>query len=192
MKDLFVENLPAIKYVAYKLAKESYFKYDVDELVNVAYISYDKAITNNPSLVEGVFSKLGCFFFRVKSDMIDYMRNQSRSRMKKYREEKGKKYKTVPKILPFPSRKNEDGKIISYEPSCTEQGYAEVDTEDYLDELFMRVNLTPNEWHLIQGYFYDEMTLKEVGKEINLTESRMVQVKTKIKEKLLACANEMR
>ena len=192
MKDLFVENLDAVKYVAYKLAKESSFIYNVDELVNAAYISYDKAITNNPSLVEGVFSKLGCFFFRVKSDMKDYILKQSNFRMKKYTEEKGKRYKTVPEILPFPVKKDEDGVWGECELSCTEHGYKEVETEDYLDELFMRVELTPDEWHIIQGYFYDEMTMKEIGEEINLTESRISQKKRIIEKKLLACANEMR
>ena len=54
----------------------------------------------------------------------------------------------------------------------------QLDQKDYVEKLLLSCELTDDEWSIIQGYFYDERTLKEIGNNMGITESR-VSVKKK-------------
>jgi RNA polymerase sigma factor for flagellar operon FliA len=59
-------------------------------------------------------------------------------------------------------------------------GYDKLDTEELREVLAESVEKLPEkEQTVIALYYYDEMTMKEIGKVLNLTESRVSQIHTK-------------
>jgi RNA polymerase sigma factor (sigma-70 family) len=174
--DIFVKNLVSIRAVARKAALRYGNRYQVDELVNVAYIGYDRAITNKPSLLE-TFKKITSLLFRVKSDIIDYIRHDTQFR---------RKNKLNVTTCSFRPSSEEES---SWEPSCTEKVVLEDIEEANL--LLMNTTLTDDEWFIIQQYFYEDVPLKTVGKRLGLGESAIWKRRAKMYEKLLACAETL-
>jgi RNA polymerase sigma factor for flagellar operon FliA len=59
-------------------------------------------------------------------------------------------------------------------------GFEKLDTEELRDVLAESIERLPEkEQTVIALYYYDEMTMKEIGKVLNLTESRVSQIHTK-------------
>ena len=59
-------------------------------------------------------------------------------------------------------------------------GYDKLDTEELRDVLAESVERLPEkEQTVVALYYYDEMTMKQIGKVLNLTESRVSQIHTK-------------
>jgi len=173
--DLFVQHLGKIKAVALKVSLKFNKRFDVDELINASYILYQRAITNNPSLVDGQFSKLSTFLFRVKSDMLDYARA-----------ELGLRKKHLPVFVQMPMQTGD-----FFEPDNTEYGYEEIDNKDYLETLCTSATLTDDEWSIIQGYFYEDRYFKDIGDSIGLSESRVSVKEKEICKKLLQVSCNM-
>ena len=174
-KDIFIENFEAIRRIAQRILRNHKNFYEVDELINAAYIAYDKAITKRPLLINEQYDRLSTFLFRVKMDMKDYIRDKSKFQIKQRMKDKRIK---VPSFYNSFYDNSEDGykRFISFN---TEQGYENIDNIDYLDKILKISNLSDFEWKIIQGYFYDERTIKDVGKNIGFSESRICE---KIKE----------
>jgi RNA polymerase sigma factor (sigma-70 family) len=189
--DLFVKHLVKIKKIAQNIAARHGFYYEVDELINAAYLKYDRAITNNPALIEEQFSKVTTFCYRVQMDMKDYIIDESKYRTKK---------RLADKDLPVPSFQsmsvtNSEGDAfdVDYYVQCHshEEGYIQFENKDYLDELCKSAPLSDDEWAIIQGYFYDEKSLKEIGQEIGYAEGTICTKKQKLLKKLLTCSGKL-
>ena len=167
MDKQFIDNLEDIRIIACSLNRLYGERYEIDELVNASYIGYKRAITNNPSLIEK-FKKRSTFFFRVKNDIKDYVREESHLKIKKRMENKDIH---CPKFLSTSFIKNrEDDRIKDYTPCHTDPGYNEVDDKDFLDDILNKAGLSNTEWAIIQGYFYDEKLLKDIGNEVGIKE----------------------
>ena len=188
--DLFLKHLNQIKQMAVKTKSRHYNLYEVDELINAAYVKYDRAVTNNPSLIEEHFFNIKTFLYRVQMDMRDYIREESKSRINKRLEAKDL---PVPKFQSISDYRS-DGDFArgyhAYEHS-TEEGYAQIEAKDYVDELREKSSLSDSEWAVIQGYFYDEKTLKEISTEAGLSEGRICIKKQKVLKKLLTCSENL-
>ena len=191
--DLFVQNMDAIRRVANKVARKSGYRFEVDELINAAYIAFDVAITNNPALIEKHFSrKLSTFLFRVGSDMKDYVRTQTRLKTRQRREEKGTHF---PEMITtsFQVKKRDDysSEQSIYEPIEADCHITDAARKDYIANLCWNSSLTDEDWKIIQGYFYEEKSLKQVGKEIGKSEAATCKRKQKVLKKLLTCAKQL-
>jgi RNA polymerase sigma factor (sigma-70 family) len=185
--NLFVKHMKLITSVAHSYASLFKGKYDASELINEAYLRYNVAITNNPSLVEGKFAKVGIFLNSVKNDMKDYVRDDTKLRIRQRWEKKGKFF---PEFKSTSYKPDDDHNTHLFEPADFRESH-EVEREDLFDALFAKVELSNDEWKIIQGYFYDEKTMKEVGKEIGYTECTISTKNKKMCEKLLACAKTL-
>lgn len=151
--DLFLKHLDKIKGIAISISAKFNNRFQVDELVNDSYIKLHRAITNNPALIEGHFSKSSTLLFRIKSDMLDYARTELKLRAK-----------DPPSFIPYLP---EEGLVAC----STESKFEETDNKDYVEELLLSCNLTDSEWSVIQGYFYDEISLKEMSKNMGMGET---------------------
>ena len=59
-------------------------------------------------------------------------------------------------------------------------GFDKLDTDELRDVLAESVERLPEkEQAVVAMYYYNEMTMKEIGKALNLTESRVSQIHTK-------------
>lgn len=154
--DLFVKNMETIKKIARNFSYRYNNKFEVDELINAAYIGFDRAVTNNPALIEKQFSKLSTLFFRVKCDILDYINK-----------ELGLRREQIPDIKLFSEL---------YFP-LIEPGYKAIDTRDHVEQLTS--TLSDEDWIIIQGYFYDDKTLKEIGEDLGINESSIWQRRKK-------------
>ena len=181
--DLFVENLDAIKRVARKIVKTWGNRFDVDELVNAAYIGFDRAVTNNPSLLNTQFNKVNILCSRAKLDMKDYIGVETGVK---------RKHKITLKYLStIASDDWRNADFCSFDMIDTTCPFDEFENSDLLDALFDRVLLTDSEWSIIQGYFYEERTLKNISIELGLSEARVSNKKREILKKLNTCLCEM-
>jgi len=183
--NLFDKHMDLIESVAARISILFKGKYEISELINEAYLKYNIAITNNPSLVEGKFSNIGIFLNRVKHDIKDFIREDTKFRKKQRWEEQGYIFPTFA-TTSF-QREDEDGPVL-HEPSTNNENDVR---KEFLDELFTKVELSDTEWAIIQGYFYSNKTMKEVGLEIGYAESTISNKNKKMCEKLLACANTL-
>jgi RNA polymerase sigma factor (sigma-70 family) len=189
--DLFVKNLTKIKGIARNVSARHCDMYEVDELVNAAYISYDRAITNNPALIEEKFSIPKILFYRVSRDMLSYIRDESKLRIKQRMEDKKidiPKFKTTS----FQAVKEDDNfKESIFEPYEVDKGFAQVEIRDYVYDLCSFAPLSDEEWRIIQGYFYEEKPLLQIGKEMGYAEGTICNKKKKMLKKLLTYSEKM-
>lgn len=154
--DIFVKNMETIKKIARNFSYRYDNKFEVDELINAAYIGFNRAITNNPALIEKQFSKLNILLFRVKCDMIDYINK-----------ELGLRRENPILFIQLP---------VIHVP-VTEWGYKSIDTRDHVEHLIS--TLSDEDWIIIQGYFYDEKPLKQIGEDLGINESSIWQKREK-------------
>jgi RNA polymerase sigma factor (sigma-70 family) len=119
--------------------------------------------------------------------MIDFMRDESRFRQKKRWEETGRWRWPEFKVTSYQQSPDE----VIFEPSCSDSGQGKSDSKSMVKDLLLNTELTNDEWFIIQQYFYDERTLKEIGQVIGGSESTISQKKTKICKKLLTSAERM-
>jgi RNA polymerase sigma factor (sigma-70 family) len=190
MTDLFMENINKIRPIAEKIVSYNSSKFEVDELVNEAYIGFHRAITNNPEVFSTGWQRV---LSRAKFDMLDYVRKKNGSRRKEVdkRCSVGKRVKLA-SIYSMPFQRNDDKEVnVFFEPVSQEDCFEAFENEDFLDCLLSRVHLTNDEWTIIQSYFYEENYLQDVGKEIGLSEARTSQKKKYMIERLNEAAEEM-
>lgn len=182
--DIFVKHLDSIKAIAENIASLHGNRFEVDELVDIAYVGYDRAITNNPSLMELFSNKVGSLMFRVKSDMKDYIREQTSFRRKNRVDFISSSFQT--RLEDTGDRNTEP----FLEPSCTEKTYEEKENIDLLEAIFNKVELTDDEWYIIQSYFYEEKTQKDIAEVLNCSNSNVCLKTKQILNKLSSCAHQ--
>jgi len=187
--NIFIDNLDNIKKIAKKISKKYNNYFEVDELVNISYIKLDKAIKNNPSLIEGKFASLSTFLLRIKYDMLEYVRVESKIRKKQRLKDKGQVVPTFTSISFHEGYKESQGSFLKH--SNTEFNYKDIDNKDYIEKLLQISCLTDDEWAIIQGYFYDEKPLKEVGQIIGVNESSICEKRKKMYKKCLLASENM-
>ena len=166
----FIKNLDNIRPIARRFVFTYKHRFQEDELINAAYIGFLRAKNNNPELVDSDCFKV---LFRAKRDMMDYIRVENETR---------NKHQLNFIVTPFIADGETD--MIPFEQQVDESSFKEIDDKEYLENLLNTASLTDVEWHIIQGYFYDDKNLKTLGQEINRTESTMCNKKKKLIEKL--------
>ena len=175
--NLFTQDLEKIKKIAEKISFQYNNHFEVDELVNAAYIGFRNAISLNPDLL---FAERFKMLYRAKKDILEYIRKELKNR-KKY----NIKFFNVSSL-------QSDETILQAEPLCKENGYSKVEDSDFLNVLFEKSQLSSTDWAIIQGYFYDERMLKTIGEDIGLSESRICNRKKEICNRLKEVALQLR
>ena len=79
--DNFVKYLKKINKIAGGFSRKWNKKFTVDELVNAAWLGYDVAIVNNPSLAHES-TKKAHFLRKIKCLMIDYINDETKHDLK--------------------------------------------------------------------------------------------------------------
>ena len=166
----FIKNLDKIRPIARNFVFIYKKRFQEDELINAAYLGFLRAARNNPELVDSDSFRV---LYRAKRDMMDYIRVENETR---------NKYQL--NFINTSFSPDEETNITYFEPEYSEDGFEKVDNEDFLSHLFNTVSLSDDEWHIIQGYFYDNKTLKELGQEVNRSEPMMCNRKKKLINKL--------
>lgn len=211
--DLVIAYMPALKAMAYRLKSRLPSSVEVSDLISVgseAMVrlshSYDKSQNDN---------FWGYVKQRVYGSMLDYLRtldNISRNSRKlvkdidrlvdecynKHQSEPSDEY--LAKVLNEDISKIKEARNLSDIASVLrlEDQYellSEYNTEAQIekDELIEHIKLILNEFSerdqmIIQLYYYEELSLKEISEILNITESRISQIHkrliTKIRERL--------
>ncbi|WP_096019868.1 RNA polymerase sigma factor FliA [Campylobacter lanienae] len=211
--DLVIAYMPALKAMAYRLKSRLPSSVEVSDLISVGSEvmvrlshSYDKSQNDN---------FWGYVKQRVYGSMLDYLRtldNISRNSRKlvkdidrlvdeyynKHQSEPSDEY--LAKVLNEDISKIKEARNLSDIASVLrlEDQYellSEYNTEAQIekDELIEHIKLILNEFSerdqmIIQLYYYEELSLKEISEILNITESRISQIHkrliTKIRERL--------
>ncbi|ARQ97974.1 RNA polymerase sigma factor FliA [Campylobacter lanienae] len=211
--DLVIAYMPALKAMAYRLKSRLPSSVEVSDLISVgseAMVrlshSYDKSQNDN---------FWGYVKQRVYGSMLDYLRtldNISRNSRKLVKDidrlvdEYYNKHQSEPSDEYLAKTLNEDISKIKEARNLSdiasvlrlEDQYellSEYNTEAQIekDELIEHIKLILNEFSerdqmIIQLYYYEELSLKEISEILNITESRISQIHkrliTKIRERL--------
>lgn len=172
--DLFEKNIKAIRKIATNLYVLSDRRYEIDELINEAWIKFHNTVKGNDKLLKN--PKL--IHKRVHFDMVDYMREKDGARLSK-------------KPSSFISPINEDGEnILEDITGDIDNNFTSFENRDLLIALNRRVKLTKREWTIIRSYFYGEKTLKEAGQEIGTTETWACRCQKTAIKKYKDCAKK--
>jgi RNA polymerase sigma factor (sigma-70 family) len=190
--DTFVENLEKIRAIAKKINEIHSNYYNEDELINEAFIGYNRSITNNSELKDKFKTNIRMFLSRVKWDIKDYIRNKSKLKNKQRRENKGQFYPLSVNFSALNTTEEEGQVKKSFNPSCIDDNFKKIDNIDLLDCLNSKVKLTNREWRIIQTYFYGEKTLKEIGKKEGISDNRVCTCKTEIIKKYLSVSENLK
>lgn len=211
--DLVIAYMPALKAMAYRLKSRLPSSVEVSDLISIgseAMVrlshSYDKSQNDN---------FWGYVKQRVYGSMLDYLRtldNISRNSRKLVKDidrlvdEYYNKHQSEPSDEYLAKALNEDISKIKEARNLSdiasvlrlEDQYellSEYNTEAQIekDELIEHIKLILNEFSerdqmIIQLYYYEELSLKEISEILNITESRISQIHkrliTKIRERL--------
>ena len=181
--DLFVENLDKIRKVVEFIARDYHGCYEVNELVNAAYISFNTAVKNNPSLVYTKFSNTNILLKRIRYDVRHYIREQRKIRVKQKMERVGM---AVPLFCSSSFQPdNEDDKIAYIAPpNDREDSYEDVDTKDTLDYIMTNSGLTETERRFIHIRFIQENTMEETANIMGRSVSSMNTYRKEAMEKI--------
>ncbi len=180
--DLFIHNLEKIRKVVGFIVRDYHYRYDVDELINSAYISYRTAIKNNPSLVYDQFNNIHILLKRVRYDIQHYIRTERKVRVKQKMEKVGL---TVPlfynaTFLPLNDKKTDKCPI----PVEEEERYEDIDIRDTLDYLMNNSGLTDIEKKVIYSRYGVEKTIKETAGMMGISASSVNNVRKTAMEKI--------
>lgn len=191
--DLFLQNIDKIRKVVEFIVRDYDYKFEVDELINIAYIGYCRAVKNNGSLVYSQFNNIHILIRRVRYDIKDYIREQRKVRVKEKMERVGIE---VPQFYnssfqPY----NEDDKIAYITPGDNEEGYEDVDIRDTLDYLMNNSGLTEVERKVIYSRYGIGKTIEETANIMgrspsginDIRKSAMEKIQSKIERECLVC-----
>jgi len=197
MKDrdkLILENLPLVKKVAskiyYRLPKGDI---EFDDLVNVGVIGLIKAIEKY-NKDKAKFSTYA--YIKVRGEILDYLRSLDivprtvRDKIKKEKPvEEGKSVpvsNTAVMVSIEKALSSDDSlKIIDTLVSSKETPEEEVIREDQKEKLLEAIQmLSEKEKKVLQMLYFEEKDLKSVAEEIDVSVSRVSQIKSEAVKKL--------
>jgi len=209
--ELAVEYLPAVKNMAYKMKMRLPASVDVDDLVAVATEELIKVSRRyDPKKNDNFW---GYVKQRVQGSMLDYLRSLdvvSRGDRKiikdiekevanyynKYQEEPDDEYLAEKLNLPLAKIKKARlaSEIYNVMPIEEQLNYFDdiqkkVEQEELIDIIKRELShMTKREQLVIQLYYFEELSLKEISEVLDITESRISQIHKdvirRIREKL--------
>ena len=209
--ELALQYLPAVKSMAYKLKTRLPASVEIDDLISIATEELIKVARRYDSKLNDSF--WGYVKQRVYGSMLDYLRNidiVSRGDRKiikdiekeiinyynKYQEEPDNEY--LAKKLDLPLKKIKKARLaseiynvmpIEEQLNVFEDIEKKVEEEELIDIIKKELkNMPKREQLVIQLYYFEELSLKEISKILDITESRISQIHKdvirKIREKL--------
>jgi len=151
------------------------------ELINSAWL-YGK-VRLLPS------SKIKYASARIRYDMIDYMRNELKSRRRRQRETRGIKYKHLPYMNNFSDMECffDNGKRMNMDDDAFEincEKLKGLEEKDFFDYIINSMYMTKIEKIIIKLCYLEDFTQKEIGKVCGCSESRISQLHKRIMERL--------
>lgn len=207
--ELVVSYLPALRALAFRLKERLPSNIDVNDLISIGVEEMIKLVSRYEKEQNNSF--WGFVKKRVYGAMLDYLRSldvMSRNNRKiikdidtlideyyqKYEEEPDDKYLAQRLNLEVEKVKEvRQAHAVSYVLPLDEQVncYSEDTTLDKLEResLLEQVNsvletLKEREQLIIQLYYYEELSLKEISDMLNISESRISQIHKKLLRKL--------
>jgi len=209
--ELALQYLPAVKSMAYKLKTRLPASVEVDDLISIATEELIKVARRYDSKLNDSF--WGYVKQRVYGSMLDYLRNidiVSRGDRKiikdiekeiinyynEYQEEPDDEY--LAKKLDLPLKKIKKARLaseiynvmpIEEQLNVFEDIEKKVEEEELIEIIKKELkNMPKREQLVIQLYYFEELSLKEISEVLDITESRISQIHKdvirKIREKL--------
>ncbi len=209
--ELALQYLPAVKSMAYKLKTRLPASVEIDDLISIATEELIKVARRYDSKLNDSF--WGYVKQRVYGSMLDYLRNidiVSRGDRKiikdiekeiinyynEYQEEPDNEY--LSKKLDLPLKKIKKARLaseiynvmpIEEQLNVFEDIEKKVEEEELIEIIKKELkNMPKREQLVIQLYYFEELSLKEISKILDITESRISQIHKdvirKIREKL--------
>ena len=209
--ELALQYLPAVKSMAYKLKTRLPASVEIDDLISIATEELIKVARRYDSKLNDSF--WGYVKQRVYGSMLDYLRNidiVSRGDRKiikdiekeiinyynEYQEEPDDEY--LAKKLDLPLKKIKKARLaseiynvmpIEEQLNVFEDIEKKVEEEELIEIIKKELkNMPKREQLVIQLYYFEELSLKEISEVLDITESRISQIHKdvirKIREKL--------
>ena len=204
---LALEYLPAVKNLAYKIKSRLPASVDIDDLIAIATEELIKVSRRyDPKQNDNFW---GYAKQRVQGGMLDYLRSLdvvSRGDRKiikdiektsieyyhKYQEEPSDEY--LAKKLDLPLKKIKKAKLageiynvmpIEEQLNFFENIEKKVEEEELIDVIKKELsNMTKREQLVIQLYYFEELSLKEISEMLGITESRISQIHKNVIKKI--------
>jgi len=168
--NFFIQHIDRIRYIARDIAYKHKNYYEVDELVNEAYISYCVMVENSPNWRDGFKYSKGILLRRVKFDIASYIRSESKLRIKQNLEREDKKYPIFVSNS-VSTLENEEGNnhnlFLEKELGEIDTSYEQIDNKNTLEYLNEKIKLSDKEWSIISEYFYEGKDTNEIGREMD-------------------------
>jgi len=204
---LALEYLPAVKNLAYKMKSRLPASVDIDDLIGIATEELIKVSRRyDPKQNDNFW---GYAKQRVQGGILDYLRSLdlvSRGDRKiikdieklsieyynKYQEEPSNEY--LAKKLDLPLKKIKKAKLaseiynvmpIEEQLNFFENIEKKVEEEELIDVIKKELsNMTKREQLVIQLYYFEELSLKEISDILGITESRISQIHKNVIKKI--------
>jgi len=205
--ELAVEYLPAVKNMAYKMKIRLPSSVDVEDLIAVATEELIKVARRyDPKKNDNFW---GYVKQRVQGSMLDYLRSldivsrgdrkiikdiekETISYYNKYQEEPSNEYLSKKLNLPISKIKKAKlaGDIYNVMPIEEQLNFFEdvnkkVEEEELIEIIKKELaNMPKREQMIIQLYYFEELSLKEISEILNITESRISQLHKEVIRKI--------
>ena len=132
-------------------------------------------------------SKIKFASYRIKCDMIDYMRDTSKLRCREQRESKGKH---LPYMISFSDiffmDNNSKSHPIRFEDTLESENNIDVEQKDLINFLTNHSSLTRQEKLIMKLMYINGYCMKEAGKVCGVGEARVSQIHANIMMRLRA------
>jgi RNA polymerase sigma factor (sigma-70 family) len=178
--DFFFEHLKGIQQMARKICRSYHGKYEVDELINVAWMDYQVMIEKYPFWTRSYRYPELILYKRVRYDMLNYIRYDLKLKKKKILEKNGSH---VPLFISYNAEDKDGEKLSSFTGSYSDKGFDKVDNLELLEYLRTRMGLTDREWKILKYYFYNGYTDRLIAEKINISKSRVSQLRNQALKK---------
>ena len=204
---LALEYLPAVKNLAYKMKSRLPASVDIDDLIGIATEELIKVSRRyDPKQNDNFW---GYAKQRVQGGMLDYLRSldvvsrgdrkiikdiekESIEYYNKYQEEPSDEY--LAKKLDLPLKKIKKAKLageiynvmpIEEQLNFFENIEKKVEEEELIDVIKKELsNMNEREQLVIQLYYFEELSLKEISEILGITESRISQIHKNVIKKI--------
>jgi RNA polymerase sigma factor for flagellar operon FliA len=191
LRNQLVEHYyPIVKHIAWKMKKKFPKSIQYDEFVSAGAVGLIQSVEHF-DLQKGI--KFEAYaLHRIKGAMLDYVRDISESPRDYYKKKKNNQleYKDIVTIFHYEDRKycrkheNNYNKEPCYEIKDFRfnNNIKNYDDQDEMDNIIQK--LKPIKQKVLTYYYIDNLTMKQIGKKLNLSESRISQMMTDIMSQL--------